>query len=215
MTVSVDLFWSFRSPYCYLALGRIEALVQDYDVDVAVRVVMPLAIRDPDYFESLPKARGAYNAMDAKRTAAFLDLPFARPEPDPVVFRQDRNRPADDQPHIHRLSRLGALAAERGAGIAFIGRVARLMWDGRVQGWNEGSHLADAVAAAGLDLAELDGAVAAAPAHVDGLIESNEKALAAAGHWGVPTLVVRGEPFFGQDRLDVFAWRLDQLGAHR
>ena len=35
---------------------------------------------------------------------------------------------------------------------------------------------------------------------------------APAGHWGVPTMVFEGEPFFGQDRLDVLLWRLKQNG---
>ena len=39
-----------------------------------------------------------------------------------------------------------------------------------------------------------------------------EEALDAAGHWGVPTMVFEGEPFFGQDRLDVFVWRLRRHG---
>ena len=213
--VSVDLYWSFRSPYCYLALPRIEGLVNRYEIDLRVRVVLPLAVRNPDYFESLPKARGAYNAMDAQRTAAFLGMPFSRPQPDPVVFETNRNRPVADQPYIHRLSRLGALAADRGAGLAFLSRVARMMWSGDVQGWDQGSHLADAIAAAGLDLAEMDRAIVAERERLDRLIAANERALADVGHWGVPTLAVNGEPFFGQDRLDVFAWRLDQLGAGR
>jgi len=33
-----------------------------------------------------------------------------------------------------------------------------------------------------------------------------------AGHWGVPTRVFEGEPFFGEDRLDVLLWRLKQKG---
>ena len=34
----------------------------------------------------------------------------------------------------------------------------------------------------------------------------------AAGHWGVPTMVFDGEPFFGQDRLDLLVWRMRQAG---
>ena len=33
-------------------------------------------------------------------------------------------------------------------------------------------------------------------------IEANQASLEAAGHWGVPTMVFQGEPFFGQDRID-------------
>ena len=43
-------------------------------------------------------------------------------------------------------------------------------------------------------------------------IEANQDALTKAGHWGVPTLVFEGEPFFGQDRIALFVWRLEQNG---
>jgi hypothetical protein len=33
-----------------------------------------------------------------------------------------------------------------------------------------------------------------------------------AGHWGVPTFVFEGEPYFGQDRMDLLLWRLRQRG---
>ena len=36
--------------------------------------------------------------------------------------------------------------------------------------------------------------------------------LEAAGHWGVPTMVFQGEPFFGQDRIDLLVWRFRQHG---
>ena len=41
---------------------------------------------------------------------------------------------------------------------------------------------------------------------------ANQAALEAAGHWGVPTLVFQGEPFFGQDRIDVALWRMQAAG---
>jgi len=31
----------------------------------------------------------------------------------------------------------------------------------------------------------------------------------------VPTMVFEGEPFFGQDRLDLLVWRLEQHGLAR
>jgi 2-hydroxychromene-2-carboxylate isomerase len=213
--IPVDLFWSFRSPYCYLALDRIQAIQTQYDIDLKVRVIMPLAVRDPDYFESLPKARGIYNAMDAKRMAAFLGVPFARPQPDPVAFEVDRPRPLENQPYIHRLSRLGALACDKGQGMSFVGAVASMMWGGSVARWDKGMHLADAVASAGLDFTTMEEKIASRPEHYDALIAGNERRLAEVGHWGVPTFAVSGEAFFGQDRLDVLNWRLDQLGARR
>jgi 2-hydroxychromene-2-carboxylate isomerase len=49
-------------------------------------------------------------------------------------------------------------------------------------------------------------------ARLEGVIERNQADHEAAGHWGVPTCAYEGEPFFGQDRLDVLLWRLKQAG---
>ena len=99
--------------------------------------------------------------------------------------------------------------------MAFVGAVTPMMWGGSVAGWDKGTHLADAVASAGLDLSTMEQEIAARPDHYDALISENERRLAEVGHWGVPTFAVSGEAFFGQDRLDVLKWRLDQLGARR
>ncbi|HXL98630.1 MAG TPA: DsbA family protein, partial [Rhizomicrobium sp.] len=89
---------------------------------------------------------------------------------------------------------------------------SRTIWSGEIEGWNEGDHLAKAAARAGLDLTALDAKIAAEPEKYEAIIQENQKAHEAAGHWGVPTMVFQGEPFFGQDRLDVLLWRLKQNG---
>jgi len=38
MTLSLDLFWSFRSPYSYLATSRLVEMQRDYDLEIAVRL---------------------------------------------------------------------------------------------------------------------------------------------------------------------------------
>jgi len=50
---------------------------------------------------------------------------------------------------------------------------------------------------------------------LDSEIAANLTALEDAGHWGVPTLVFEGEPFFGQDRIDLAVWRMQQKGLQR
>ena len=62
---------------------------------------------------------------------------------------------------------------------------------------------------------DMDRAIAADPARYDGVIAGNQAALEAAGHWGVPTMVFEGEPFFGQDRIELLLWRLRQYGVER
>jgi len=45
MTESIDAYWSFRSPYSYLATPDLLRLREDYDVEVNLRVVLPIAVR--------------------------------------------------------------------------------------------------------------------------------------------------------------------------
>ena len=90
MSEPVDLYWSFRSPYCYLATDRIARLRSRYDVDLSVRPILPLALREPDYYEDLPEVRNQYLRNDTVRVGAYHGIPFARPEPDPVVFETNK-----------------------------------------------------------------------------------------------------------------------------
>ncbi len=212
MTLSLQLYWSFRSPYSYIATPRLVALARDYDVDIDVRIVHPAAIRNPDYFRTMNPLARPYFLIDSARAAAFHDLPFRRPVPDPIVQDQKTLAIASEQPFIYRLGHLGIAAAERGCGLAFCDEVSRLLWDGRTDNWHLGGHLAAAAARAGLDLAELDRAIAAHPDRYEAGLKENDLALRAAGHWGVPTVVFRDEPFFGQDRLELVLWRLRQHG---
>jgi 2-hydroxychromene-2-carboxylate isomerase len=212
MTLAIDLFWSFRSPYSYLATPRLVQLARDFDVDVRVRPVLPIAVRDPDFFQRSNPLWVGYLLRDVSRVAQYNGMTIGWPSPDPVVQDMATRRVAADQPHAHRLTRLGVLAAERGRGLAFLDAVSDLLWSGRVKGWNEGSHLADATKRAELDLAALEAEAAASTARLDGVIADNQRALEAAGHWGVPTMVFEGEPFFGQDRIELLEWRLRQHG---
>jgi 2-hydroxychromene-2-carboxylate isomerase len=211
MSFQLDVFWSFRSPYSYLATARLVQMQRAYDLDIAVRPVYPIALRIPGFFKKVNPLWPPYLMKDCARIAEMNGIPFAWPRPDPIVQDFQTMEVAAEQPYIHRLTRMGVAAHQRGRGLGFVDEVSRLTFGG-VQGWNEGDHLARAAVGAGLDLAELDAAITADPAGFDAEIEANEAAQKAAGHWGVPLMVFRGEPFFGQDRLDVLLWRMKQAG---
>ena len=211
MTLTADLYFSFRSPYSYLAVGRYRALSEMFDVDITLRPVYPLAIRQPDFFERNHPNWLGYTMRDMVRVAQFHGIPFAAPKPDPIVQNMMTREISEDQPHIYRLTRLGQTAARRGKGLAFADEVSRLIWGGTA-GWNEGEYLEGAAIRAGLDLAELAAEAEADPAALDNEIAANQQALEAAGHWGVPTLVFEGEPFFGQDRIEMVLARMNEKG---
>lgn len=211
MTLQADLYFSFRSPYSYLAIGRYRALTEMFDVDIALRPVYPLAIRQPDFFERNHPNWLGYTMRDMVRVAQFHGIPFAAPKPDPIVQNMMTREIAEDQPHIFRLTRMGQAAARRGKGLAFADEVSRLIWGGTA-GWHEGEHLTGASTRAGLDLAELAAEAEADAETLDNEIAANQQALEAAGHWGVPTLVFEGEPFFGQDRIEMVLSRMNEKG---
>ncbi|WP_338445637.1 2-hydroxychromene-2-carboxylate isomerase [Pelagerythrobacter marensis] len=210
-TLAADLYFSFRSPYSYLAVGRYRSLAEQYTVDIALRPVYPLAIRQPDFFERNHPNWLRYTFLDMARVAQFYGIPFGVPRPDPILQDIATRKIAAEQPYIHRITRLGQAAARRGHGLAFAHEAGQLIWGG-AEGWHEGDHLAGAAERAGLDLAELDAEIAAEAGELDSEIAANQQALEDAGHWGVPTLVVDGEPFFGQDRIAMAQWRMEQKG---
>jgi 2-hydroxychromene-2-carboxylate isomerase len=153
-----------------------------------------------------------YLLRDTYRLSQMLNLPYRWPRPDPVVVDPSTRAATPNQPYIHRLTRLGCAAAETGRGLDFLDEISRVIWSGEVDNWNEGDHLANAAARAGLELGALDAKIAADPPRYEAIIQANQKAHHDCGHWGVPTMTFQGEPFFGQDRLDVLLWRLKQNG---
>ncbi len=212
MTLDVDLFWSFRSPYSYLGTPRYREMEQAYDLKINVRPVYPIAIRTPEFFSQVNPLWPPYLMRDVYRVAEYLDVPFTWPDPDPVVMDMPTRTIPKEQPYIHRLTRLGIEAVRRDAGLPFISEVSDLLWGRAVKNWHEGGHLAEATARAGLDLADMERAIAGKEAEYEDAITTNEAALEKSGHWGVPTLAFKGEAFFGQDRIDMCIWRMKQAG---
>lgn len=215
MEPQAHLYWSFRSPYSYLAMERVMRMARDYEMAWDVRIVYPLAVRKPEHFAHLDPLHRAYFNRDCIRVAEYLGVPFRRPVPDPIVQDPVTLAISPAQPYIRRLTLLGAEATLRGRALPFIYEVSRVIWDGSVNGWHEGDHLARAAERAGLDFAAMVRAIEADSEAREALIRGNQAAQRAAGHWGVPLFVFDGEPFFGQDRLDMLLWRMKQKGLKK
>lgn len=209
--LTYDLFWSFRSPFSYLLTRRLRALEAEFAVRCNPRPVYPAAVRSPEFFDTRDPLWFSYFMIDMRREAAFHGLPLRWPRPDPVKRAPDGSYPKD-QPYIHRLTFLAVAAAERGRGLEFLDEAGTVLWGGQVQGWHEGEHIAGAAERAGLDYAELSAAVDGEPDRYAAAVAANQAAQREGGHYGVPLMVLEGEPFFGQDRFDQLKWRLLQKG---
>ncbi len=210
MQKNITLFWSFRSPYSYLALPRLQALSASSGIEIDMRVVHPNILRNPNYFKTMNALARPYFMRDTQRTAAFLGMPFRRPVPDPIHQHPETLEVSENQPLARWLGHLGIAATEAGRGFNFCLEVSRLLWDGAVDQWHEGDHLQQACRRAGLEWSELSTQVSTRPDYYEQQLQANADALTAAGHWGVPTMVYAQETFFGQDRIDVLAWCIAQ-----
>lgn len=205
----VDVYWSFRSPYSYLAAKRLRAMAAERDIPIRPHPVYPLAVREPGFFKQVRPQWVPYLINDVVRLADYLGRPIGMLDPDPIVMDLATGEVDANQPHIGRLTRLGVLAAEEGdaRGWAFLDAVSTCIWSG--QPWTRDGVMAEAVAAEGFDLAAMDVQQAEDQPRLEAVIRDNETEQ-AKHHWGVPLMVYRGEAFFGQDRLDLLEWRLDQ-----
>lgn len=210
----LDVFWSFRSPYSYLATPDILAIKRCYDLKINIRVVLPLAIRRPEtLFSAENRPRLKYILLDWKRRAEYLGLPNAFPNPDPVVMDMINLTVSREQPLIYKLSMLGIESNRQECAPEFIAEVSKLIFGG-TSDWHKGEHLSLAAKNAGLNLEEMEDAIGQKDSYLNELA-ANQQLLEESGHWGVPTFVVDKEPFFGQDRTNTLRWRLDQMGLKK
>ncbi len=208
MTQKVEVYYSLQSDYCYFLLDRLIALTGQ-GVEVDIRPVLGAVLRLPDRYKDRDLLEQTYFATDTRRTAAYLGLPYAYPDPSPITFETGSVwRAAPDQPRNEHLYRLFVGAGNAGRGLDFLDHVARMLWDGSTPGWDTDDHLARAMSAAGLDMAKV---LAATPwERARPVLDANASAMLDAGHWGVPLMVYNREPFYGQDRFDQMIWRMKE-----
>jgi 2-hydroxychromene-2-carboxylate isomerase len=213
--LAFDLYWSVRSPYCYLATPRLLRLQQEFDVQCTVRPVYPHAMRDQETVSRRDSLWLSYFKTDIVRTAAYLEMPIAWPRPDPVRIDPETGRSPTEQPLARRLTHLILAAEHSGAGLAFIERLSARLWSPATADWRAPGVLECVAQEAGLALDSLEAICRANAEIFDRAIDENDRAEREAGHWGVPVMVFEGEPFFGQDRIDQLIWRMRQRGLAR
>jgi 2-hydroxychromene-2-carboxylate isomerase len=70
----IEFFYSFRSPYSYLALSRISEIVDAFGVKLTLRPVLPMVMRGM----KVPKSKLLYIATDTCREARRRNIPFGK-----------------------------------------------------------------------------------------------------------------------------------------
>jgi 2-hydroxychromene-2-carboxylate isomerase len=188
-------YFDYISPYAYLAWRQLPAIAARHGEPIEPVPVLFGAMltahgtRGP---AEVP-AKRRYLITDIYRKAQLAGVPFTLPPAHPfnplVALRATAARPVDDR---HRLiDAIYAAIWETGEGIEGEGAVARV------------------ATAAGLDGAAIEAAAASADAKAR--LRADTDAALAAQLFGVPTITVDAEQFWGVDALPA----LDRYLGHR
>ncbi|MDH3751580.1 MAG: DsbA family protein, partial [Gammaproteobacteria bacterium] len=187
----LEFFYSFRSPYSYLSLGRVFAIADAFGLRVNVRPVLPMVMRGLQ----VPKSKLIYFANDTSREAQRMNIPYGK-FADPIgkgverclavfFYAQGEKRERDF------LLNAGEAIWARGVDVATDKGMRKVT--GRT-----GLFWPDVVAAMQDD--------AWRP-----IVDANRESMMDSGCWGVPTMRLGDFVVWGQDRGWLLARHIEEL----
>jgi 2-hydroxychromene-2-carboxylate isomerase len=183
----IDFWFSFRSPYSYIAFARIAKVARESGARLRLRYILPMVMRGLP----VPRAKRLYIMLDCKREANLLGVPFGKTV-DPVGVGVERALAV-----LHH-------AVPLGLGEAFAEAALRAAFAQGVDLASE-AGLLKVSRSAGLTDAQVSAALTDQSWRATA--EENRQALLEAGLWGAPTFRVAGLPaHWGQDRI----WALQE-----
>lgn len=176
----VELFFSVRSPYSYLALSEMAEFQRLSGVDLVLRPVLPMMMRGLP----VPPDKRHYILADTTREARLREIPWG--------FIQDPLGEA-----VCRAMSVGLTIDKPDAQLRFFHSFMQSVWAEGRSGLNN-KTMERARTAAGLDP---KGGKTMPVADWQAIEDENRRAMLLAGSWAVPTFVVGGQTLWGQDRL--------------
>ena len=188
---ALEMFYSFRSPYAYLALTRIFKIVDAFGLKLEVRPVLPMVMRGL----SVPKSKLIYIAHDANREAARLEVPFGN-------IADSLGEGAE------RCIAAFYYAQDQGKGRNFLYIVGQAIWSKGIDvATDEGMQIV--AKRAGLFWPDLKEALDDDDWRSN--VEANREALTEIGLWGVPSFKIGEVALWGQDRDWLLARKIEDM----
>ncbi len=177
----VSAFLQLDDPYSYLLAHYLPSLAEHYDIELHLY----LSESRGDEYQPAPDLLAEYAAMDCKRLARELGIPFLDKGVSPPIE--------------HRRSMLDTIAARYGEEDfdEELFQALRVFWRGDAEAASRFSATSD-----------IDGLA-------DKLIADSQERRNRLGHYGSAMIHYAGEWYWGIDRLHYLCERLDDLGAMR
>jgi 2-hydroxychromene-2-carboxylate isomerase len=177
----IEAFFSFRSPYSYVALARLSELAGTHPIDVVARPVLPLAMSGIE----VPPEEIRYATADAAREAGRHGIPFGRVRD-----------PASET--VERCLAIAFAASHEGRTLEVALSAMRAIW-------SEAADLRDDAAlfevAERAGLARATARAALSDRRYLGWVEGHVESFGDLELWDVPSFRVGERTFFGQDRI--------------
>ncbi|MCW9081789.1 MAG: DsbA family protein [Colwellia sp.] len=186
----IEMFWSIRSPYSYLALLKAIKLAERYQCSLVIKPVLPMVMRGM----AVPKNKRFYILLDAKREALKQGADFG--------FIADPLGKG-----VERCYALFDYAKSQGKEIDFVKSFAEGVWAQGIHSETD-SGLKLIVERCGLNWQS-------AKKHLDSdkwrvWAQKNLDELFGHHLWGVPSFKYRQTVVFGQDKIDCIELALNK-----
>ena len=183
----IDIYWSLRSPYSYLAMKPLAKLRDKYNVELRYKIILPMVMRGMQ----INPEKGIYIIKDCKRIAEEHNIPFGNII-DPVGKA------------VERCYSMFEYAKDNHKEEEYLHGFAKSVWAEGKHGYLD-SSLQKIINEIGLDWKEAKTVLDSPEWKAD--TTHNRETLFSLGKWGVPTisLVSSAEEnlltVWGQDRI--------------
>ena len=187
----LELFHSIRSPYSYLSLKRVYEIADAFGLELKLRPVLPMVMRGMQ----VPRTKLLYIAKDTAREAERNGVPFGKIA-DPVGAGAER------------CLAVFQYAESEHKGRDFLANAGVAIWSEAIDVSTD-KGMRKVTGRTGLFWPDVVAAMQSGDWR--GEVEGNRESMMNSGSWGVPTIRLGDDVFWGQDRDWLLVRHIEEL----
>lgn len=201
MALNIEVYYSFQSPYSYLAIESIYDLASRFDIELLWQPFSAKASGQPLPPAPVIPEKLSYLFEDTKRIAGDCGIPLVYPEGWP-----------ETEFDPGRVTRGAVVAGDLGVLMEYNYKVFHKWW-GLGENPNEENFMNELCDELDVDLGEFLSKVSSSDTRerVKGIYKRGRKAMV----FDTPTLVIDKERFVGLDKIANVAYRLTKMGLEK
>lgn len=201
MTLNIEFFYSYQSPYSYLILESVYNLQNKFDIEVLWQPFSAKAAGQPLPPTPIVPDKLSYLFEDTKRLAAEANIPLVYPEGWP-----------ENEFDPGRVTRGALIAADLGILMEYNYKVFHHWW-GLGQNPNDENFMNELCDELDIDLGDFLSKVSSSDTRerVKGVYKRGRK----LGVFDTPTFLIDKERLFGMDKIYYLEQRLEKMGLRK